>query len=287
MLWVSDRAKARWNPEIKAFRDSWGRLESLTVFEKIRRCALISTSHDELISLSSIVSAAGYKIQVLHGDIAKSGRDRVLGFRVAIGSQRDIKLFDKAWKAGNDMVVGELLGYPPCCCKSFARIFIDGLALDPACALVGVLPSALPELSNLEGYAELNPLWISLGIRLIPHIACCAKCEESRRLAEKFRALAEASGNGDAFKTCRQMLEWPTEWSCLHGIAEIKTPIVKVSLRTDYSSSKKIVRWRGTGYPLDGARGLSYPFAPPRRKLAGPMSPGTHLSEGSASSSIA
>jgi 2-polyprenyl-3-methyl-5-hydroxy-6-metoxy-1,4-benzoquinol methylase len=61
-----------------------------------------------------------------------------------------------------------------------------------------------------------------------------------------------------------EILSWPVEWSALHGIAEIKTPILKVSTRSDIAHGKRVVRWHGSAYPAEGARGLSFPYVKPR-----------------------
>lgn len=50
------------------------------------------------------------------------------------------------------------------------------------------------------------------------------------------------------------------EWSALHGIAEIRTPIAKAVTRTDATAQKRVVCRRGRGYPAEGARGVVFPF---------------------------
>ena len=56
------------------------------------------------------------------------------------------------------------------------------------------------------------------------------------------------------------MLSWPTEWSALHGIAEIVTPVLRVSTNTDLTGDKVVVQRQGTTYPAEGASGLRFPF---------------------------
>jgi hypothetical protein len=57
-----------------------------------------------------------------------------------------------------------------------------------------------------------------------------------------------------------QILDWPVEWSALHGIAEIKTPILKVSTCTDATPCKYTVRYKGRSTPPEAAQGLRFPF---------------------------
>ncbi len=71
----------------------------------------------------------------------------------------------------------------------------------------------------------------------------------------------------------REILSWPAEWSALHGIAEIKTPVLKVSTRTDATAKKYVVRRQGEKYPAEGARGLGFPYSQPRQPLV-TLSPG-------------
>jgi hypothetical protein len=62
------------------------------------------------------------------------------------------------------------------------------------------------------------------------------------------------------------MLRWPVEWSALHGIAEIKTPVVKISTRTDATPQKYTVRYLGDRYPEIGVQGLTFPYKQPAKR---------------------
>jgi SAM-dependent methyltransferase len=65
------------------------------------------------------------------------------------------------------------------------------------------------------------------------------------------------------------ILSWPVEWSSLHGIAEIKTPLLKLITDTDAFACKHAVRRGGDGYPTEGAMGLNFPYSrPTKNKLS-------------------
>jgi SAM-dependent methyltransferase len=64
-----------------------------------------------------------------------------------------------------------------------------------------------------------------------------------------------------------EILSWPVEWSALHGIAEIKTPVLKVCTRTDATPSKYVIRRQGEAYPAEGAQGLTFAYRMARRPL--------------------
>jgi hypothetical protein len=61
------------------------------------------------------------------------------------------------------------------------------------------------------------------------------------------------------------ILSWPAEWSALHGIAELKTPILKMTTRAEATAWKDVVRWNGSRYPDEGARGVNFPYQAPNR----------------------
>ena len=72
-------------------------------------------------------------------------------------------------------------------------------------------------------------------------------------------ALGRELGFGAEIEWLGEILGWPLEWSALHGIAEIKTPVLRASARTDATPRKYVVRWEGESYPEGGASGLRFP----------------------------
>jgi hypothetical protein len=62
-----------------------------------------------------------------------------------------------------------------------------------------------------------------------------------------------------------ELLQWPMEWSALHGIAEIKTPVLKCSASTDATAMLYWVLVEGSVFPEAGAYGIGHVY----RKSAG------------------
>jgi hypothetical protein len=56
-------------------------------------------------------------------------------------------------------------------------------------------------------------------------------------------------------------------YSALHGIAEVKSPVMKISTRTDATAGESIVEWEGSSYPPEGAVGLHFPFRAPAKPM--------------------
>ena len=67
------------------------------------------------------------------------------------------------------------------------------------------------------------------GSSFFSHLPCSFDCKETAQIGEKNLSLLSSEAKDIGL----EILSWPIEWSALHGVAEIKTPILKVSTRTD------------------------------------------------------
>ena len=61
----------------------------------------------------------------------------------------------------------------------------------------------------------------------------------------------------------KEILSWPVEWSALHGIAELRTPISRTTAATDATGDKLVVRYN----PDEGATGNTFPHIKQRSKV--------------------
>ena len=61
-----------------------------------------------------------------------------------------------------------------------------------------------------------------------------------------------------------EVLSWPAEWTALHGIAELKTPVLKAATATEVSHDLWRAAWAGTGYPAQVPAGVRFPYRAPR-----------------------
>lgn len=57
-----------------------------------------------------------------------------------------------------------------------------------------------------------------------------------------------------------QILNWPTQWTSLHGVATITTPVFRLIVDSTAIAEKQIVQRDGPMYPDEGARGVEFPF---------------------------
>jgi SAM-dependent methyltransferase len=270
--WVSDNARQIWQPRLAAISRAWAELETLSVVAKIRACALVFVRPEELAD-----RAAGWLEQGLitlpislsnseSGYSSRTSRDATshqVRHRVVVGEKEHLLEFKNAYDGSQHGVLGELLAYPSCCSDFFQRQWADARLMDTtwpmaACTRASILAG---QTLTTESMVGPNILWRWLGIRAVPHLPCNFHCAESNELATQFIELGRSSGYAQEMDWLESVLSWPVEWSALHGIAEIKMPILKIATNTDATASKFIVRLNGHTYPEEGAEGSSFPYS--------------------------
>jgi hypothetical protein len=194
--------------------------------------------------------------------------------RVVVGRREDLAEFHEAWKRGDTAAVGHLLGYPACC-LDFCRSVWETLGAEDTTWPMASAAGNDIDATVLEsrGPAETNILWRSMGIRAVPHLPCRSDCSGSIALARKMFETGCNIGFQEEFGYLMDLLSWPVEWSALHGIAVIKTPVLKICTKTDSTPRKYTVRCAGSRYPVEGAQGLTFPYHMPAQPLL-TLSPG-------------
>jgi hypothetical protein len=244
----------------------------------IRRCAINVVTPEELTTRSSIwidrgLSMLPLEVQDLSpaGQIEDSGQKTgtSFGFRVVVGVFADVRAFKTAWDAADQEQIGSLLGYPGCCLRFFHQAWVEDCFIDTTWPMAVVTAGAQngTRLVEVEGLPECNILWRWLGIRAVPHPPCRFDCAATAEFGSRLMKAGREAGYNEEMDWLCEILSWNIEWSALHGIAEIKTPILKVSTRTDSTPVKYVVRRRGGNYPAEGARGLDFPYQTPAHPL--------------------
>jgi len=275
--WVSDNARATWQPRLQQITQVWLELEWRSVAAGIRPCALTSVSPEELVAKAPIWTKLGLIALPLQvqgvspysysstGIAAEPGKP--IAFRIVIGKPNDVLAFKQAYDTSDDIVIGKLLGFPDCCQQFFQQVWVEAACVDITWQMAAntVLPS--DRLVEVTSSPYANILWRWMGVRPVPHLPCSFGCEHTIHLGQRLVQLGRAQGFQQEMDWLMEILNWSVEWSALHGIAEIKTPILKVSTRTDATPHKYTVRRAGTNAPVEGARGLSFPYVTPPKPL--------------------
>ena len=275
--WVSQQAREKWEPRINQIIRCWQELEWRSILMGIRKCSLQIIEHDAVEKRQKELSAAGLDLVLL--DKIAASQNYTTQFTTAsngehfvywslIGNTPNIALFKKSWAIQDQKAIGHLLGYPACCVDFFHKTWVESGFIDttwPMAFETSIKEINQERLIEVSGPYQSNILLRWLGPRLIYHLPCSFQCDATVKLASQFQHLALQLGYEEEMAWLQEMLSWPVEWSALHGIAEVKNPIVKLSTATDATSFKYTVRYKGDGYPEMGAIGLGFPHQQPKR----------------------
>ena len=278
LSWVNDAARCVWEPRIARIGSAWADIEWRSVESGIRRCALTSVPSDQLVPRSTAWAVSGLSMMPVAmsgtspGYASTSIAPRVgepFEYRVAVGALAAVAELKQAIDAGDDGTMGRLLGFPDCCIAFFRRVWVDDGCVDTTWAMAanGGRVDDSGRLIEIDAAApfQSNILWRWMGPRAVPHLPCSFNCRATVAFADTLMALGRARGYGAEMDWLEEILGWPASWSALHGIAEVKTPVVKVSTRTDATAHEFIVRRQGQRLPDEAIAGLSFPFRLPER----------------------
>ena len=277
VAWVSKKASQVWKPRLQQISYAWGEIGWQSVAAGLRPAFITSLSPEAIVEESGRWSACGLAMLPLalearaRDSYAATPRPVLAGesaaLRIAVGSQETLVKLRRAWDTRDDETIGQLLGYPACCRAFFRRVWVEQAYVDTTWSMAtNTVPSTTDQTTiNVYGAPLANILWRWLGVRAVPHLPCRFDCVETLKLGEQMLDLGRSIGFTQEMEWIAQILRWPLEWSALHGIAEILTPIVNISTRTDATARRFVVRWQGETYPAEGAQGLRFPYTRPNR----------------------
>lgn len=275
LSWVSDPAREVWEPRLQQITKAWLEIEWLSVADGVRRCGVTIVSPEEFVrqagewvkrGLNGLPveiqgsSSSSYASTAVEAELGKP-----FVFRVVVGLPRDLADFKEAWDETDDQEIGSLLGYPACCHEFFRQVWVEQGLVDTTWPMAAATTAASDGITALAvtGSPEANILWRWMGARAVSHLPCRFDCQPTVARGRQLIEVGRTYGYGREMEWLLEILSWPVEWSALHDIAEIKTPILKVSTRTDATAQKYIVRRTGQGYPAEGAQGLNFPYSVP------------------------
>lgn len=272
VAWSSPAAQAVWAPRLARIATAWDAIERAAVADGVKPSTLQNVMPANLPEYTQRAAAAGL-LAVPLGQVgaanrySASGRPVVAGepwaYRVALTRADLAADWGTAWSKGDDETIGRLLGFPPCCRAFFKTWWVDERWIDPtwpAAAAPYIYGGDQHEVTLAAGFAEANILGRWTGVRLVSHLPCSFSCGASIDIGKRMAAVGRLHGYTDEVDWIVEILSWPTQWTALHGIAEITTPVYRVSTRTDATAGRLVVQKHGTSYPREGASGNSFPF---------------------------
>ncbi len=270
--WVGKAAQDIWELRFQRITRAWQEMEWLAVAAGLRACAIVIVMPNTFVQqagdwarhgLSGIpieiqgVSSSSYSSSAVPSELGKP-----FLYRVVVGTPQSVTAFKNAWDNDNHEKIGRLLGYPSCCHQFFFDVWVERGLIDTTWPMaIATAPAADGEHSvEVNGPPEANILWRWMGLRAVPHLPCSFTCQPTVVLGQQFIQIGRQAGYEQEMDWLLEILSWPVQWSALHGIAEIKTPLVKVSTRTDATAHEYVVRRPGSSYPDEGATGLGFPY---------------------------
>jgi len=292
LIWHNDEARRVWPERINNINEAWSRIERWAVVEGARQSALTffephylpeatawAASHGlVLLPLAQVGVADQYSATPTPVTVGRPWQ-----YRAVLTRPELVTKWLDAWKdtgsggepgryqGTNNRAIGELLGYPRCCIDFFERTWVNGGSLDTTWDMAMGTTDCEEHENHVTvgGAPECNILLRWLGVRLVAHLPCAFDCAATVQMASSFAEVGRKRHFGEWVDWIYEMLEWPVEWSALHGIAEIRTPVLTISSRTNATARKLVVQRPGKTYPNEGAQGLRFPFRIVKDKIAG------------------
>ncbi len=269
--WTDDQARAVWEVRFAAISAAWKELEILSVANGLRQCGLVFVASSDLAARSADWLKAGLTglpltLTGLPQGYTATPPDPASQlssyYRVVVGTAPDVLEFKEAYDKSDEVTIGRLLGYPVCCSNFFKETWVGGRLIDTTWPMALATAGAIVDANSvtIEAGQASNILWRWIGLRSVPHLPCSFACSETERLGRRIMQVGKEAGCGPEMDWLWEILSWPVEWSALHGIAEIKMPILKIATRTDATAIKYTVKLVSNRYPAEGARGVRFPY---------------------------
>lgn len=276
--WVSDRARAIWEPRINQVTNMLLELEWRAVAAGLRQCALRTIHPEQVSSLAATLAPFNIQIEPLQkiaisknysASLQTVDEGKPFTYWAVLGRREDTEAFKSAYWGNDQETIGRLLGYPDCCTRFFSEVWVNQGCVDTTWQMAHETLSShivTPHEIEISQVSSSNILLRWLGVRAVFHLPCRFDCEATQQLADNLAKVAKQAGFHKELDWLTEMQRWSVEWSALHGIAEIKTPVVKISTRTDATPQKYTVRYLGDQYPDVGAQGLTFPYKQPAKR---------------------
>jgi uncharacterized protein len=257
--WAGKAQREVWESRLASIEAARPRFAIAAVADRVVAASLVRIVPAMVIRLHN--EAAAQRLHTRMLDRRSDGRECT----VVIGTERAVARVVDAWRSSDATALDEALTLPECC--RAAAVEVRREQTDPVWRAAGAPPSLTAEIANNPA---TNVLLGQLGIDVLGYIPCSFQCAASIRRGEALLESARRTGL-EAAEWLAAILSWPVEWSSLHGIAEIKTGVVKIIHHTRYTAAKRIILYHGSALPADAATGLSFAFREPKRRAAAAM----------------
>ncbi len=271
VIWVTEMARDIWEARLSQIVAAWIEVEWRSVGEGLRQCASVEVPLGSFGQFAMDCEKCGLIARALEinlfepggifgkGDPLHAAEPRL---EVLVGRREVVEAGENAWRSGDESALGRLFGYPQCCVEQFIGEGSTGCLIDPVWRAFGGMVTGGEMSFLVTGEWCRSFIVFAIGSEsaalLIRHAD--RQCAESRRLSAALISFGRKIGRAAEMEWLLEVLSWPMEWSALHGIAELKTPVFKATMNTDATAEKYLVRNSGSRTPPEAAHGVRFPY---------------------------
>jgi hypothetical protein len=227
--WTDPDAFGYWAPRIKAAKEAWTEFEALSVSTGLRDSALFSLTIPELVEATNALATQELELTVLSEQAMGQGYSNAAaligapGVRVAIhrpGLRID---WLKAWALQDDDMIGQLLGFPPCCIKFFKKVWKEEQRRDTTLSMA----------HGDEAPIGCNILLRWIGVRLVTHLPCSFNCQKTEAIAAANAELMKEGGLSEPLQAIIELLSLPMKYEAKNGVGIVSTDFFRFGFSTD------------------------------------------------------
>lgn len=227
-------------------------LETLSVEKGLRKAARKIIKHENIASdyirykdrglkivpLSNTTLSSGYRLSTKRGDANAI---------TTLITREDTEIKEPSEIYSNNISMGYYLGYPDCCTSFFERNWTDQGFKDSVFHIAMNTKDAVREGNTITvpNSPKGNSILKFMSVRATFHMPHSFDCKETERIADELTELALENGYEKEIAWRDQLLSSEIEWSSLHGIAVITTPVSKTRMATDSLAEKHVVIHEG------------------------------------------
>jgi Uncharacterized protein conserved in archaea len=166
-------------------------------------------------------------------------------YGVVADSLDNAEKFCQATKDSDHKTIGNLLGYPECCCETFQDNWINKKIADPCYeAAVNTKDAILDkETVYVKGHPHLNTMLRYFGLKIIPFFPCSYKCSNAVEVSKLWLEVME-SIDSEATLQLKYLLDQPLTWSLSNSIIYIKTPLMRAVVNGYTCNTRKDIIWK-------------------------------------------
>jgi len=238
IVWNSNTIKTEWQNKLDAMQVLSAKAEYQVVKQgkkQVNVChvplhafdkQIQEITHDKLVSLplSRSTVCSGFSDKRYTAERFCMSR---LVARVVARDLETAQRFVAATEKADYVAIGQLLGYPKCCCEARQSWSNSGI-LDPC--YEGAVKSEGSKIDELGVHVNVHPYVNSLlryfGVKITPFFPCSFSCNEAIKVGETWLNVLKSIDKETA-GVIKDLLEQPISWSLFKGLIYVKTPFFK------------------------------------------------------------